>query len=179
MTVLSDETVMELVQLGTVVIDPIPWPKQFQPVSVDLRLHEVGKFVRACRAHGEFARHYEPVTFPHAIRPGECLLGSTIEYVELPNNIVARVEGKSTLGRLFLSVHETAGLIDPGFKGQITLEIRNNGPAAIMLEPGMKICQLVFESVDRPVRNPYGSEALGSHYQNQFGATEPRTGGLK
>ena len=177
MTILSDGTIRHLVGKGTVVIDPMPRLEQFQPVSIDMLLHPFGKIVRV-QPDNEFERYYEQVKFPYALRPGECLIASTVERIELPDNIVARVEGKSTLGRLFLSVHETAGLVDPNFKGQITLEIKNNGPAAVMLKPKMKICQLVFEWVDQAVVRPYGSPGLGSHYQNQLGPTEPRTEGL-
>lgn len=177
MTVLSDGTIRRLMDIGEIVIDPMPEDRQFQPVSVDLKLESPIKLVRSHWDHSVM-RWYEPILLPYRLNPGECVLASTVEHVELSDSIVARVEGKSTLGRLFITVHKTAGLIDPGFAGQITLEIKNNGPAAVMLEPDMKICQIVFERTDLPVERLYGSPELGSNYQYQHGATEPKTRGL-
>jgi dCTP deaminase len=108
------------------------------------------------------------------IHPGEFVLGVTAEYVELPDDIVARIEGKSSLGRLGLIVHATAGFVDPGFKGTLTLEITNLTRVPIKLYPGILIAQLSFMTLDAPAERPYGSEALGSHYQGQTAATESR-----
>ena len=108
------------------------------------------------------------------IHPGEFVLGVTREYVELPDDIVARIEGKSSLGRLGLIVHATAGFVDPGFKGTLTLEITNLTRVPIKLYPGLLIAQLSFMALDAPAERPYGSAALGSHYQGQLAATESR-----
>jgi dCTP deaminase len=105
------------------------------------------------------------------LQPGEFILGHTAECVTLSPEVAAFVHGKSTLGRRGLTVHITAGLIDPGFSGQITLEIYNHSKHSIALIPGMRICQLTFEAVIGKVQRPYGTESLGSHYQNQRGAT--------
>jgi dCTP deaminase len=112
---------------------------------------------------------HEHVSEGYVLLPGRCLLGSTVERVTIPNNLAARVEGKSTLGRVFLVTHCTAGFIDPGFDGQITLEIVNLGPWRILLRPGMKIAQINFTQLTQPCARPYGSPGLGSHYQGQQG----------
>jgi dCTP deaminase len=108
------------------------------------------------------------------IHPGEFVLGRTLEWVELPDDIVARIEGKSSLGRLGLIVHATAGFCDPGWKGTLTLELNNLTRVPIILHPGLLIAQLSFMTLDAPALRPYGSEALGSHYQGQVAATESR-----
>ena len=108
------------------------------------------------------------------IHPGEFCLGRTLEWVELPDDIVARIEGKSSLGRLGLIVHATAGFCDPGWKGTLTLELNNLTRVPIKLYPGLPIAQLSFMTLDRPALRPYGSPELGSHYQGQRAATESR-----
>ncbi len=108
------------------------------------------------------------------IHPGEFCLGRTLEWVELPDDIVARIEGKSSLGRLGLIVHATAGFCDPGWKGTLTLELNNLTRVPIKLYPGLQIAQLSFMMLDRPALRPYGSPELGSHYQGQRAATESR-----
>ena len=108
------------------------------------------------------------------IHPGVFCLGRTHEWVELPDDVVARIEGKSSLGRLGLIVHATAGFIDPGWKGTLTLELNNLTRVPIKLYPGLLIAQLSFMGLDRPAERPYGSKALGSHYQGQVAATESR-----
>jgi dCTP deaminase len=110
------------------------------------------------------------------IHPGEFCLGRTLEWVELPDDIVARIEGKSSLGRLGLIVHATAGFCDPGWKGTLTLELNNLTRVPIVLAPGKPIAQLSFMTLDRPALRPYGSEGLGSHYQGQRAATASRYG---
>jgi dCTP deaminase len=102
------------------------------------------------------------------------VLGRTLERVELPEDIVARIEGKSSIGRLGLIVHATAGFVDPGFKGSLTLEITNLTRIPIKLYAGLLIAQLSFMTLDAPAEVPYGSEELGSHYQGQLAATESR-----
>lgn len=111
---------------------------------------------------------------PYTLMPGEFILGSTIETVKIPNGIAARFEGKSSLGRIGLSTHVTAGFIDPGFRGTITLEIHNVNAVPIMMHTGMKIGQLCFMTLDHEVEHPYGSSELGSHYQGQNMVTEAR-----
>ena len=112
------------------------------------------------------------------IHPGEFCLGRTLEWVELPDDIVARIEGKSSLGRLGLIVHATAGFCDPGWKGTLTLELNNLTRVPIKLYPGLPIAQLSFMALDRPALRPYGSPELGSHYQGQRAATESRYEGM-
>src|SRR5215208_6329325 len=108
------------------------------------------------------------------IHPGEFVLGTTVEWVELPDDIVARIEGKSSLGRLGLIVHATAGFVDPGFSGTLTLEITNLTRVPIVLWPGKPIAQLSFMALDRAAERPYGHPELGSHYHGQLEATESR-----
>jgi dCTP deaminase len=178
-SVLSDGTIRRLVDEGRIVIDP--WdPELVQPASVDLRL---GSSFRVFHNHRTSAIDLrEPPTNlteeisaeMFVIHPGEFVLGVTEEYVELPDDIVARIEGKSSLGRLGLIVHATAGFVDPGFKGTLTLEITNLTRVPIKLYPGLLIAQLSFMTLDAPAERPYGSAELGSHYQGQTAATESR-----
>jgi dCTP deaminase len=122
----------------------------------------------------------EPITIgpeePFVIHPGEFCLGTTLEYIELPADIVARIEGKSSLGRLGLIVHATAGFCDPGWKGTLTLELNNLTRVPIKLWAGLPVAQLSFMTLDEPAQRPYGHAALGSHYQGQTEATESRYG---
>ena len=179
---LSDGTIRRLVEEGRIVIDP--WdPELVQPASVDLRL---GDSFRVFHNHRTAAIDLrEPPTNlteevrlaggePFVIHPGEFVLGRTQEYVEIPDDVVARIEGKSSLGRLGLIVHATAGFVDPGFKGSLTLEITNLTRVPIKLYPGLLIAQLSFMALDAPAERPYGSAELGSHYQGQVAATESR-----
>ena len=181
-SVLSDGTIRRLVEEKRIVIDP--WdPELVQPASVDLRL---GDSFRVFHNHRTAAIDLrdpprnltEEVVIgaevPFAIHPGEFVLGRTQEYVELPDDIVARIEGKSSLRRLGLIVHATAGFVDPGFRGTLTLEITNLTRVPIKLYAGLPIAQLSFMALDAPAERPYGSEALGSHYQGQVAATESR-----
>src|SRR3954447_7011154 len=181
-SVLSDGTIRRLVAEGRVRIDP--WDETMvQPASVDLRLgrsfrvfhnHRVGAIDLAAPAsniteHVEIAQDESFV-----IHPGEFVLGRTAEYVELPDDLVARIEGKSSLGRLGLIVHATAGFVDPGFQGTLTLEITNLTRVPIILWAGKPIAQLSFMALDQPAERPYGHPDLGSHYQSQVEATESR-----
>jgi dCTP deaminase len=179
-SVLSDGTIRRLVDEKRIVIDP--WdPELVQPASVDLRL---GDSFRVFHNHRTAAIDLrdpptnltEEVTTGDVfvIHPGEFVLGVTKEYVELPDDVVARIEGKSSLGRLGLIVHATAGFVDPGFKGTLTLEITNLTRVPIKLYPGLLIAQLSFMALDAPAERPYGSAELGSHYQGQLAATESR-----
>jgi dCTP deaminase len=178
-SVLSDGTIRRLVDEGRIVIDP--WdPELVQPASVDLRLGDSFRVFHNHRTTAIDLREpptnlTEEVTSEmFVIHPGEFVLGVTEEHVELPEDIVARIEGKSSLGRLGLIVHATAGFVDPGFKGTLTLEITNLTRVPIKLYPGLLIAQLSFMALDAPAERPYGSEALGSHYQGQRAATESR-----
>jgi dCTP deaminase len=181
---LSDGTIRRLVDDGRIVVDP--WePSHVQPASVDLRL---GDSFRVFDNHRITAIDLRDVPAnltsevqvaadePFVIHPGEFCLGRTLEWVELPEDIVATVEGKSSLGRLGLIVHATAGFVDPGWKGTLTLELNNLTRVPIKLYPGLLIAQLSFMALDRAAERPYGSPELGSHYQGQVAATESRYG---
>jgi dCTP deaminase len=181
-SVLSDRTIRRLVESGRLVVDP--WDESLvQPASVDLRLGDSFRVFHNHRVTAIDLR--DPPTNlteevvvragdPFAIHPGEFVLGRTLEYVEIPDDVVARIEGKSSLGRLGLIVHATAGFVDPGFRGTLTLEITNLTRVPIKLYAGLPIAQLSFMALDAPAEHPYGSEALGSHYQGQVAATESR-----
>jgi dCTP deaminase len=181
-SVLSDGTIVRLVEEGRIGI--APWdPALVQPASVDLRLGDTFRVFHNHRTSAIDLR--EPPTNlteqiqvaesePFVIHPGEFCLGSTAEWIELPDDIVARIEGKSSLGRLGLIVHATAGFCDPGWKGALTLELNNLTRVPIKLYPGLLIAQLSFMTLDAPARRPYGHEELGSHYQGQSDATESR-----
>ena len=181
-SVLSDGTILRLVDEGRIRIDP--WdPQLVQPASVDLRLGDSFRVFHNHRASAIDLRRppdnlTEEVVVPaedsFVIHPGEFCLGRTLEWVELPDDVVARIEGKSSLGRLGLIVHATAGFCDPGWKGTLTLELNNLTRVPIKLYPGLLIAQLSFMTLDAPALRPYGSADLGSHYQGQRAATESR-----
>jgi dCTP deaminase len=181
-SVLSDGTIRRLVDEGRIRIDP--WdPALVQPASVDLRLGDSFRVFHNHRASAIDLRSppsgltEEVVIGPDesfVIHPGEFCLGRTLEWVELPDDIVARIEGKSSIGRLGLIVHATAGFCDPGWKGTLTLELNNLTRVPIKLYPGILIAQLSFMGLDRAAEVPYGSPELGSHYQGQRAATESR-----
>jgi len=183
--VLSDGTILQLVQDGRIRIDP--WdPSLVQPASVDLRLGDSFRVFHNYRVATIDLREppenltEEVVVSPEdafVIHPGEFCLGRTLEWVELPDDVVARIEGKSSLGRLGLIVHATAGFCDPGWKGTLTLELNNLTRVPIKLYAGLPIAQLSFMTLDAPALRPYGHEHLGSHYQGQVEATESRYGG--
>lgn len=184
-SVLSDGAILELVAAQRIRIDP--WDANLvQPASVDLRLGDSFRVFHNHRITAIDLR--EPPTNlteevvanadeGFVIHPGEFCLGRTLEWVELPDDIVARIEGKSSLGRLGLIVHATAGFCDPGWKGTLTLELNNLTRVPIKLYPGLLIAQLSFMTLDRPALRPYGSPELGSHYQGQTRATESRYAG--
>jgi len=181
-SVLSDGTIRKLIDEGRVKIDP--WdPARIQPASVDLRL---GNSFRVFNNHKVTAIDLreppenltEEVVVAEdeafVIQPGEFCLARTLEWVEIPDDIVARIEGKSSLGRLGLIVHATAGFCDPGWKGTLTLELNNLTRIPIKLWPGLLIAQLSFMTLDAAAERPYGSDGLGSHYQGQREATASR-----
>ncbi|MDQ3382335.1 MAG: dCTP deaminase [Actinomycetota bacterium] len=180
---LSDRDIRTQIDGGRVRLDP--WdPAMVQPSSVDVRLDRYFRL---------FDNHKYPVIDPSSeqpdltrlvevdrdesfvLHPGEFVLGSSYETVTLPDDIAARVEGKSSLGRLGLLTHATAGFVDPGFTGHVTLELSNVATLPIVLHPGMKIGQLCFFQLSSASEHPYGSQAKGSHYQGQRGPTASRS----
>ena len=183
-SVLSDGTILRLVSEGRIKVEP--WdPEMVQPASIDLRLGNTFRVFHNHRTAAiDLAAPPQNLTEqiqiaddePFVIHPGEFALGRTQEYVEIPDDVVARIEGKSSLGRLGLIVHATAGFVDPGFKGTLTLEITNLTRVPIKLYTGLAIAQLSFMALDAPAEHPYGSPELGSHYQGQTAATESRYG---
>ena len=180
---LSDRDIRAEIDGGRVVLDP--WdPGMVQPSSIDVRMD---KWFRL------FDNHKYPVIDPaedqpeltrlievdpaegFVLHPGEFVLGSTLETITLPDDLAARVEGKSSLGRLGLLTHATAGFVDPGFSGHVTLELSNVATMPIRLWPGMKVGQLCFFRLSSPAEHPYGSKEYGSHYQGQRGPTASRS----
>ena len=179
---LSDGTIRRLVEAGRIRIDP--WdPAMVQPTSVDVKLGPSFRVFHNHRAPSiDLQRPPENLTElievadgeSFVIHPGEFVLGRTLEWVELPDDVVSRLEGKSSVGRLGLIVHATAGFVDPGWAGTLTLEITNLTRIPIVLWPGQPIAQLSFMALDRPAERPYGHPELGSHYHGQVEATESR-----
>jgi len=177
--VLSDVDIIERIGTGELTIDPYV-EDNVEPASVDLRLGENFRRADTIRnsvavdiadASGDEINWIE-ISGDVEICPGDFVLASTKERVEIPADMVAHVLGRSTLGRLGISVHQTAGYIDPGFQGQITLELSNHGPVPVTLHSDDRICQIVFEELSSEAMNPYGHE--GSQYQNQSGPTPSR-----
>ncbi len=181
--ILSDGTIRRLLAEGRIAIEPLE-ESFIQPASVDVRL---GDTFLAFRRHTTsdidpwnvsddlMERVKVEEGHPFILHPGEFVLGSTFERLTLPDDIVARIEGKSSLGRLGLLIHATAGFVDPGWaNGQITLELSNVAPLPIRLWPGMKIAQFSFMQMDRPAERPYGHPELGSKYQGQAGPVASR-----
>ena len=175
MSVLSDHDIKLALEGGGVTIRPHD-PKDVQPSSVDLHLDRRFRVFRNNRYAFIDVRSPQPdltelLTIeddePFILHPGEFVLGQTLEWVELPNDLVARLEGKSSLGRLGLLIHSTAGYVDPGWKGNLTLELSNVANLPIALYFGMKIGQISFFRMSSPVDRPYGSPDLGSKYQGQ------------
>jgi dCTP deaminase len=180
---LSDRDIRAEVDSGRVVLEPYD-EAMVQPSSVDVRLD---RFFRVFENHRY--PHIDPATEQteltrlvettgdeaFVLHPGEFVLASTFEVVTLPDDVAARLEGKSSLGRLGLLTHSTAGFIDPGFSGHVTLELSNGATLPIMLWPGMKIGQLCFFRLSSPAEHPYGSARHGSRYQGQRGPTPSRS----
>ena len=173
--ILSDRTIREELAAGRIVIDPLD-EACIQPSSVDLH---IDRYFRVFRNHTmgyiDVKQNLEELTElveiaqddTFILHPGEFVLGSTSERVQLPDDLVARLEGKSSLGRLGLLIHSTAGFVDAGWNGQLTLELSNVATLPITLYPGMKIGQISFFRMTSPVERPYGSKELGSKYQGQ------------
>jgi dCTP deaminase len=180
---LSDRDIRAELEAGRVVLDPFD-PGMVQPSSVDVR---IDKYFRVFENHRyphidpaveqpDLTREVEPATDePFILHPGEFVLASTYEVITLPDDVAGRLEGKSSLGRLGLLTHSTAGWIDPGFSGHVTLELSNVATLPIKLWPGMKIGQLCLFRTSSPVEHPYGSTAYGSRYQGQRGPTPSRS----
>jgi dCTP deaminase len=180
--ILSDRTIREEIAAGRIVIDPLD-DGAVQPSSVDLRLDRLFRvFLNHTMPVIDVKRDLEDLTRlveidpddAFILHPGEFVLGSTYERISLPDDIVARIEGKSSLGRLGLLIHSTAGFIDAGFCGHITLELSNVANLPITLYPDMKIGQISFLRMTTPADAPYGSSAAGSKYQGQRGPTPSR-----
>jgi dCTP deaminase len=181
--VLSDASIREEIEAGRIVLDPYD-PDLVQPSSVDIRLdrhfrvfHNMRhSFIDVRRPLEEITEALEvPAGEPFVLHPGEFVLGSTLEIVTLPTDLAGRLEGKSSLGRLGLLTHSTAGWIDPGFSGHVTLELSNVATLPIKLWPGMKIGQLCLFRTSSPAEHPYGSSIYGSRYQDQRGPTPSRS----
>lgn len=180
---LSDRDIKAQIESGRIGLEPLEMGL-LQPSSMDVRLD---KFFRLFDNHkypfidpkdqqDELTRLVEvDPSEAFILHPGEFVLGSTFEFVKLPDDIAARLEGKSSLGRLGLLTHSTAGFVDPGFQGHVTLELSNTATLPIKLWPGMKIGQLCFFQLSSASENPYGSQKYGSRYQGQRGPTASRS----
>ncbi|NHN47554.1 dCTP deaminase [Halostella sp. JP-L12] len=186
--ILSDADILRRLEEGDLVVEPLEdLDLQIQPASIDLRLG---------REFLEFQRTNIPCIHPDAewevdeyvsetvvdegeefiLHPGDFVLGTTKERVDIPADLLAHVQGRSSLGRLAIVVHATAGVVDPGYRGQITLELSNLGTAPVALTPGMRISQLIFTELKSAAERPYGS-GRGSKYQDQDGPQASRIGG--
>jgi dCTP deaminase len=180
---LSDRDIRAELAAGRVILDPFD-PQMVQPSSVDVR---IDKYFRIFENHRyphidpaveqpDLTRQVEPdPDEPFILHPGEFVLASTYEIITLPDDVAGRLEGKSSLGRLGLLTHSTAGWIDPGFSGHVTLELSNVATLPIKLWPGMKIGQLCLFRTSSPSEHPYGSAVYGSRYQGQRGPTPSRS----
>jgi dCTP deaminase len=180
--ILSDRSIREALEAGRVVIDPLD-EDRIQPSSVDLKLDRLFRVFRnhttgVIDVKEDLEDLTELVQVPEdgvfMLHPGEFVLGSTFERVALGDDLVGRLDGKSSLGRLGLLIHSTAGFIDPGFDGHITLELSNVASLPITLYPGMRIGQVSFLAMTTAADHPYGSGPLGSKYQGQRGPTPSR-----
>ncbi|WP_462315287.1 dCTP deaminase [Methanobrevibacter sp.] len=187
MAILSDKTIKEYLKEGKIGFDPLTDEKQIQPSSIDMRLGDEFKVFKVIRKpyidpddEEDLASYMESTIVPEGeafiIHPNEFALATTLEYVKLPDDIVARVEGRSSMGRLGVTMHVTAGFIDPGFEGRITLEISNIGSMPVALYPGQRVCQIVFETMTTPSELPYGHPERNSKYMGQ---TRPESSRIK
>ncbi|WP_026459850.1 dCTP deaminase [Schaalia suimastitidis] len=180
---LSDRDILASLRSGRIELDPLD-ETLVQPASVDVRLDRYFRLfdnhryavIDPAEDQSELTHLVEVAADdPFVLHPGEFVLGATYEYVTLGDDIAARLEGKSSLGRLGLLTHSTAGFVDPGFSGHVTLELSNTATMPILLYPGMKIGQLCFFDLSSPAQHPYGSAERGSHYQGQRGPTASRS----
>ncbi len=179
--VLSDRTIRRLLDEGRIEIEPYD-ESLLQPSSVDVRVDRYFRvfhnarypFIDVREPQEDLTELVKIDDEPFILHPGEFVLGSTLERIRLPDDLVARLEGKSSLGRLGLLIHSTAGFIDPGWDGHVTLELSNVANLPITIYHGMKIGQLSFVQLSEPAESPYGSGSLGSKYQGQKGPTPSR-----
>lgn len=180
--ILSDRDIRAEIESGRIVIDPFG-PESVQPSSVDLHLGNKFRVFRNNRTAVIDVRTEQPELTelvqitgdePFVLHPGEFALGATFERVALPDDLVARLEGKSSLGRLGLLIHSTAGYVDPGWEGTLTLELSNVANLPIMLYDGMKIGQISFQRLSSPVEVAYGDARIGSRYRGQTDPTASR-----
>lgn len=169
--ILSDRDIRAAMQRleNPLIIDPGFAPERLQPASLELTMAGTTYSPLRDREYGPY-----PLGSLGVLEPGDFVLGHTAETVHIPTDLVAQVNGKSSWARKGLIVHTTAGFIDPGFRGQITLEFKNLGEQVIKIPVGAPICQLVFFQMTSPAERPYGSVGLGSHYQGQRGPTPSR-----
>lgn len=183
--ILSDRDILARLAKGDLVVDPLDDPGvQVQPASIDLRLgHEFLVFRHPHIPYidvrgGNTADYTEKVTIPEGqpfiLHPGEFVLGTTYERVRIPADLVAKVEGRSSLGRLAVVVHATAGFVDPGFEGHITLELSNLGRVPVALHPMMRVSQIALHQMSSPAERPYGHASRASKYQGQRGPVASR-----
>jgi dCTP deaminase len=180
--VLSDRTIRAEIEAGRLVFDPYD-PDLIQPSSVDVRVdrrfrvfhNQRHPFIDVRQPMDDLTELVEvPESEPFILHPGEFVLGQTLERVRLPDDLVARLEGKSSLGRLGLLIHSTAGFVDSGWEGNLTLELSNVANLPITIYYGMPIGQISFMRMDSPVERPYGSDEAGSKYQGQAEPTASR-----
>ena len=180
---ISDRDIRKELNDGRIVLEPFD-ESMIQPASVDVRIDRFFRlFDNHKYAHIDPSKDQSELTHlvevdpnePFILHPGEFVLGATYEKVTLPADIAARLEGKSSLGRLGLLTHSTAGFIDPGFSGHVTLELSNMATLPIMLWPGSKVGQLCFFRLTSETEHPYGSGAYGNRYQGQRGPTASRS----
>ena len=182
MSVLADRDINAAIERGEIVVRPFD-PRDVQPASVDLHLDRKFRVFRNNRYPYIDLRQPQPDLTelleirdeePFILHPGEFVLGQTLEWVEIPNDLLAHLDGKSSLGRVGLLIHSTAGYVDPGWKGTLTLELSNVANLPITIYHEMKIGQISFMRMTEPASAPYGSSALGSKYQGQRGPTPSR-----
>ncbi|KZX12033.1 dCTP deaminase [Methanobrevibacter filiformis] len=179
MTILSDKSIKEHLKSGKIIVDPIKdFDNQIQPSSVDMRIGNEFKTFRTVQKpcidpkdESDIDSYMENIYIKDdesfIIHPNEFALATTYETVKIPDDLVARVEGRSSMGRLGITMHVTAGFIDPGFHGKITLEISNIGKMPVALYPGQRVCQIVFETMTSPAERPYGHPDRDSKYMGQ------------
>ena len=187
MAILSDKTLKKYLKEGKIGFEPLTDEKQIQPSSIDMRLGDEFKVFKVIRKPyidpkdpDDISSYMESTVVPEGeafiIHPNEFALATTLEYVKVPDDLVARVEGRSSMGRLGVTMHVTAGFIDPGFEGNITLEISNIGAMPVALYPGQRVCQIVFETMTSPSEMPYGHPDRNSKYMGQ---TRPESSRVK
>ena len=186
--ILSDADIKRRLDEGRLTVEPLADPElQIQPASVDLRLgREFLEFQRTnipCihpDSANEVAEYVTETVVEEGeefiLHPGDFVLGTTVERLDVPDDLIARVEGRSSLGRLAVVIHATAGIVDPGYRGQVTLELSNLGTAPVALTPGMRISQVIFTELKSAAERPYGAER-GSKYQDQSGPQASKIGG--